>query len=146
MTLWRSGVIHFEAKCVPDAEDPDLWRFLCIEKTSSDRRLRLMIGTHYPYYRNAKRVDPLNLKRLAVFASLGLVPEYNNQKNKNTAIYPNIMCAKGSKVLYDMKPENKKKWQDILDMPRNQIEKRFNALPEIAKHLSGIPQLGLFEK
>lgn len=137
LTLWESGVIHYEASTQPPTREGDVLPcFLSRKLRASDRRLRFVVGTHTPTL-----LVPV-LQRLAVACARGVVPDYNRHANRDCAprVYENIMNGKTTQFL---KP------RAICDVERAAMEhalseqgaiEEWNALPPLYKHLYGVSQ------
>jgi hypothetical protein len=134
MVLWRSGVTHFEGTV--DNKTGGLVQSEINQST--DSRLRLMLGTHCPIKTNGESFSDETLKRLAVYASMGICPEYNNKANKDSVVFPNIVCTKYGNPVQKLSNTQMKFFESVLSLTDLEISQKFNQLSNIEQELSGI--------
>jgi hypothetical protein len=131
LVLWKSGIIHYEAEFQKSGE---IYRYRSSDNLSNQKRIRCIVGLHKP--QNLTRTELIELARLAEH---GLMPDMYCGINRDSKIYPNIMCSKSTqyKVYRKIPATDKKRLNKNIKSKDLSVLNRTSSLK---KHLYGITQ------
>lgn len=132
LVLWRSGIIHYEAEFRRD--DGDLFSFRSHQNLPNQKRIRCIVGTHRP-----QNLTQNELRELARLAENGLIPDMYLGINRDSKVYPNIMCGKSTQYrVYRKIEENKRKVLNEIISSKDLIV--LNRVSNLKKYMYGIDQ------